>query len=256
MRAIVTTSWDDGDALDLKLADMLSERGISGTFYASPRNRERPVMGKDELRRLAEGFEIGAHSLTHPDLRPLSGPNLMAELLDGRRDLEDTLDRPVDMFCYPKGRYTARVRRAVIECGFIGARTTRMFRFDLPADPYLMPATIAVRNCPWTAWVPHCIRTLSWAGLRQVMLKGRGKPWRELAIGLFEHVLEKGGVWHLWGHSWEIEERGMWDGFRAVLDAVSDHDEVAYLTNGALSGGRRPRRRLPHPAPAPCRRRP
>jgi len=235
MRAIVTTSWDDGDALDLKLADVLSEFGIAGTFYVSPRNRERPVMDGGELRRLGEGFEIGAHSLTHPDLRTLSGPDLMAELTDGRRILEDTLSRPVHMFCYPKGRYTARVHRAAAECGFIGARTTRMFRFDLPADPFLMPATIAVRDFPWTAWVPHCIRTLSWAGLEHVVLKSRGKPWRELATGLFEHVLQRGGVWHLWGHSWEIEARGMWDDLRAVLDAVSGRDEVAYLTNGQVA---------------------
>ena len=30
---IVTTSWDDGDRSDMKLAELLSERAISGTLY-------------------------------------------------------------------------------------------------------------------------------------------------------------------------------------------------------------------------------
>ena len=235
MRTIVTTSWDDGGSLDLKLADALAERRIAGTFYCAPRNRERSVMGAAELRRVAERFEIGAHSLTHPDLRRLSQADLTAELTGGRRELEDALGRPVDMFCYPKGRYTPRVRRAVIECGFIGARTTRMFRFDLPADPYLMPATIAARDVAWWAWAPHCLRSGSWTGLRQLTRRGPGRQWRELACGLFEHTIRRRGVWHLWGHSWEIEQRGLWDEVLSVLDAVSGRDDVEYLTNGEVA---------------------
>ena len=235
MRAIVTTSWDDGNSLDLKLADVLSEHGVRGTFYCAPRNCERPAMAPAELRRIGERFEIGAHSLTHPDLRPLGRAELMAELTDGRRELEEILGRPVEMFCYPKGRYTARVRRAVVECGYVGARTTRMFRFDLAADPYLMPATIAARDDAWWDWAPHCVRSRSGAGLRLLMRHGPGRTWRELACGLFEHVAERGGVWHLWGHSWEIEQRGLWDEVRAVLDCVSGRDGVRYLTNGEVA---------------------
>ncbi len=48
--------------------------------------------------------------------------------------LEDALGRPVEMFCYPKGRYTQRVRQAVVDCGFLGARTTHVFTFG-PAAP-------------------------------------------------------------------------------------------------------------------------
>jgi hypothetical protein len=66
------------------------------------------------------------------------------------------------------------------------------------------------------------------------MRRGPGASWRELACGLFEHVLERGGVWHLWGHSWEIEERSMWDEVGAVLDAVSGREGVDYLTNGEV----------------------
>ena len=234
MRAIVTTSWDDGHELDLKLADMLAERGLRGTFYCTPRNRERPVLSAAGLRRLAEGFEIGAHSLTHPNLNTLPEGDLRAEIAEGRRELEQVLGRPVEMFCYPKGRYTRRVRRAVADCGFIGARTTRTFLFGLPRDPYLMPTTIVARPRPCWFWGLHCARSRSLAGLAVLLRNGCGRPWHRLACALFERALARGGVWHLWGHSWEIERYGMWDEVRSVLDAVSGRDEVDYLTNAEV----------------------
>jgi hypothetical protein len=55
---------------------------------------------------------------------------------------------------------------------------------------------------------------------------------------LFDEVLEDGGIWHLYGHSWEIEELGIWDDLLEMLDYVSHHSNVTYLTNGQLTEGR------------------
>ena len=52
LRVIVTTSWDDGHPLDLKVADILSEFGIQGTFYVAPYNRERAVLAASDLMDL------------------------------------------------------------------------------------------------------------------------------------------------------------------------------------------------------------
>jgi len=231
---VVTTSWDDGHPLDVKLAEVLSDYGIAGTFYAAPRNRERSAMGPGQLRQLAERFEIGAHSLTHPDLRRLSDADLARELSDGQGALADVLGRPVEMFCYPKGRYNARVRGAVIDCGFIGARTTRSFVLGLPRDPWLMPTAMPVRDCRWWVWVPHCLRSVSLRGFGVLARRGIGKSWSAMACELFEDVVRHGGVWHLWGHSWEIEEHDLWDDLREVLERVSGRDDALYLTNGEV----------------------
>src|SRR5437870_4578328 len=64
---IVTTSWDDGDLSDLKLAELLNSRGLRGTFYV-PINpyRGRPALDHANLRFLSSaGFEIGAHGVSH-----------------------------------------------------------------------------------------------------------------------------------------------------------------------------------------------
>jgi len=47
-------------------------------------------------------------------------------------------------------------------------------------------------------------------------------------------VLETGGVWHLYGHSWEVNEGGLREALGLVLDYVSNRPGVSYLSNGAV----------------------
>ena len=52
---------------------------------------------------------------------------------------------------------------------------------------------------------------------------------------MFDEVLVYGGVFHLWGHSWAIENERGWDKVEAVFDYIHGHDEVLYLTNSELA---------------------
>jgi peptidoglycan/xylan/chitin deacetylase (PgdA/CDA1 family) len=71
------------------------------------------------------GWEIGAHSLTHPDLTTLSGAQLRREVAGPKRMLERRFGIEVDFFCYPGGRFDARVVGEVKDAGYLGATTTR-----------------------------------------------------------------------------------------------------------------------------------
>src|SRR5271168_301238 len=79
---VVTTSWDDGDCCDLQLAELLAERGLPATFYVTTGGLGKaPTMSPSHLRGLAQaGFEIGAHTVTHPILSALSGAALVREV--------------------------------------------------------------------------------------------------------------------------------------------------------------------------------
>ena len=66
-RLIVTTSWDDGSILDLKLGELLTKYGI-GIFYIPNYSNRVTTLQKNEIRELASVHEIGAHSITHPHL--------------------------------------------------------------------------------------------------------------------------------------------------------------------------------------------
>ena len=123
---IVTTSWDDSDHADLKVAEVLRCREIRGTFYVPIKYRERPVAHSD-LRALAsEAFEIGAHGWFHKHLWCLQPEELGQEVRPCKGALEDILGKQVEIFYYPRGRYDANSIRASQPAGYGGARTVRM----------------------------------------------------------------------------------------------------------------------------------
>lgn len=52
-----------------------------------------------------------------------------------------------------------------------------------------------------------------------------------LVVHLFETANKKGRIFHLYGHSWEIEKYGMWANLEALLSLIANQDNCAYLTN-------------------------
>jgi peptidoglycan/xylan/chitin deacetylase (PgdA/CDA1 family) len=90
-----------------------------------------------QLRTMVrDGWEIDAHTLTHPDLTTLDATQLRHEVAGSRAWIRRRLKVPVDFFCYPSGRFDASVLRAVRAAGFRGATTENQGPAS-PADGYL-----------------------------------------------------------------------------------------------------------------------
>jgi peptidoglycan/xylan/chitin deacetylase (PgdA/CDA1 family) len=89
-----------------------------------------------QVRRLIKaGWELDAHTVTHPDLTTLGDRELSREVAGSRRKLQRLFHVPVDFFCYPSGRYDGRVIAAVRRAGFLGATTT-VEGLATPGRPY------------------------------------------------------------------------------------------------------------------------
>lgn len=234
---IVTTSWDDGDVCDFRLVEMLRARNLLATFYIpiSGHHGSR-ALGPSEIQAMvSEGFEIGAHGFSHLVLPRCTNEVIIHEVETSKQCLEDILGNEVRMFAYPRGRYSNAAIRFIKRAGYAGARTTEMLARGLNYDPYRMPTTVHafphskpayVRN---TARAAHLART--WRYLTRLR---RANTWVDLAKVLFDSTLEEGGVFHLYGHSWEIDELGLWGDLAEVLDYVSNRDGVRYLRNGEV----------------------
>jgi peptidoglycan-N-acetylglucosamine deacetylase len=229
---IVTTSWDDGHELDEKLADLLADYGFAGTFYISPRSAEIPPHKRlcaMSLGEIARRFEIGNHTLTHPHLTRLPLSEVDREIRLGADALQEIIGRSVTSFCYPYGAYRAQHVRLVQAAGFRVARTIRRFCTTAPTDPLQMGTTI------------HAARYLAdgWPVLRRCktprQVSAMWGNWDVLARRLFQEVQEHGGVYHLWGHSWEIEAHGDWSRLRSLLRFITEQD-VTFVTNAELAG--------------------
>lgn len=226
---VVTTSWDDGHLLDARLSAMLAARRIAGTFYIAPDNIELPSSERLDpaaVRELSESFEIGGHTASHRRLTGLSPEESAREIRAGKEVLEDLTGRPLVSFAYPGGAFSPRHTADVERAGFRCARTTERGCTTLGPDPYRMGTTVQARQ-----------HVLDWP---RVVLGGWRHPaatvrcladWATLAAALFDRVLANGGVFHLWGHSWEIDRFGQWSRLETVLDHVSNRPGVVYATN-------------------------
>jgi peptidoglycan/xylan/chitin deacetylase (PgdA/CDA1 family) len=83
------------------------------------------------------GWEVGDHTLTHPDLTTLDGAGLHREIVVSRARLRALTGQPVSFFCYPSGAYDAKVIAAVKAAGFKGATTTN-YGLAAPTDLFTL----------------------------------------------------------------------------------------------------------------------
>jgi peptidoglycan/xylan/chitin deacetylase (PgdA/CDA1 family) len=95
-----------------------------------------PLMGWDAARALvADGFQCGAHTVTHPRLAGLDAARCRAELVDGRQRLENELGRPIVHLAYPYGAFDQPVQAAAAAAGYRTACSTRPGLSGVDDDP-------------------------------------------------------------------------------------------------------------------------
>ncbi|WP_329067531.1 polysaccharide deacetylase family protein [Streptomyces sp. NBC_01429] len=132
----VVLTFDDGFAdLPGPTAEALAARALPATAYLTtgaltPGRTSllppAPMMALGQAGLLgAYGVEVGAHTVTHPQLDTLRAPALHRELYDSKRALEDVLGREVAHLAYPHGYNSAAVRRAAARAGYASAVAVR-----------------------------------------------------------------------------------------------------------------------------------
>jgi peptidoglycan-N-acetylglucosamine deacetylase len=233
----VTTSWDDGHPLDLRVAELLTKHGMRGTFYV-PMASENETMSVTQLREISLGFEIGSHTLHHVVLTKASGQQAWQEIVGSKSWIEDNTGLPCLMFCPPTGRYSGRHLKMARQAGYIGLRTAELLSLDFPRpmDGFaVLPTTVQAYPHGALAFARNTVKRGAFANLWRFVAHGRSVHWPKLAQSLLLHGLRYGGVFHLWGHSWELQEMDQWQRLDEVLRFISlVVDEAASLTNGQL----------------------
>lgn len=86
-----------------KIIEILKENDISATFFLVG----MWVDSNEELtKKLSdEGFEIGTHSNTHPDMTKLSSAQMELELQESKKKIENVTGKMVTLFRAPYGAY-------------------------------------------------------------------------------------------------------------------------------------------------------
>lgn len=96
----IVISFDDGDEDVYENAfPIMQQLGLTGTFFPIVEAiDQKGTVTHDQLKKMADsGWEIGSHSMTHPDLRdPKFG--IRWEIYDSNAELEKIIGRPVEIF--------------------------------------------------------------------------------------------------------------------------------------------------------------
>lgn len=228
----VTTSWDDGHVLDIKLANLLKKYGLKATFYVSPENHEfkkKDLLTAGQIISLGRDFEVGAHTMTHPRLGKIGKKESEMEITESKKYLEKLTGKKIISFCYPGGDYKPIHTSQLKSAGFKMARTTKRFSINTVKNHYEIPTTIhAYRH--WS----DIIQIAKVANFNPQKFIGYYLNWDKLAIALFDQVLKHGGVFHIWGHSWEVNRNGDWKRLEKVLKYIASRQNVRYAVNGEL----------------------
>jgi len=107
-------------------------------WLGGPHESELACLGVPELADLrTHGWEIGAHTHTHPHLTTLNAAQLADELERPRALIEDWLGEPCRTLAYPYGDVSPAVAAAARDAGYTAAVTLDP---NLPeSDPILWP---------------------------------------------------------------------------------------------------------------------
>jgi len=239
----ITTSWDDGNKLDLKIAKLLDKYNLKGTFYV-PKKSEFTSLTEREIKGISKNHEIGAHTLNHVDLTKVDLIKAKQEISNSKRYLERFLEKQIKMFCYPMGKYNQEIKEIVIKNSFLGARTVKEFNFEKPDDFFEMKTTLHIYPFPFrkkdknhyylTKFLFQPLQRKLFKILKLRLPLNSFISWPNLAENLFDDILKNGGIYHIWGHSWEIEKYNMWNNLEELFKYISNQENASYLTNSQI----------------------
>ncbi len=123
----IILTFDDGSADAYTAAwPALRERGMAGVFYVvSGFVGDANSITWDQLREMhSAGMEIGAHTVTHPDLAISSVAEQRHQVNDSVRTIDEHLGSPIVTFAYPSGKHNPDTVKLVEAAGISYAVTT------------------------------------------------------------------------------------------------------------------------------------
>jgi peptidoglycan/xylan/chitin deacetylase (PgdA/CDA1 family) len=206
----IIATWDDGAAEDLRIADLVSKYNIKSIFYwpfkleqASNLSKVKSFLTMKQCVELSKTFEVGSHGYSHLYLTDahLTAVDFRKELIDSKSLWEDAIGKNVSSFCYPRGRANGDIRKLVKKAGYTTARNTAVGCIEKAIDPL------------WTSTTVHVGIQRSEYG---------DKPWLNYALEHYKQALNTPhSVFHLFGHSWEIERENAWEDLETLLKEIT-----------------------------------
>jgi peptidoglycan/xylan/chitin deacetylase (PgdA/CDA1 family) len=224
----ITFSYDDGVTQDIRLMQLFSKYGLRATF-----NLNSELLGREgalvrdgvkvnhikvkpeDVRAVYDGYEIAAHTLTHPLLPAIENDDeIVRQVEEDRLNLSRIMGYEVVGMAYPCGGVNCNEHVAELVKNHTGikyARTTlKTDSFDLQDNLYLYVPSNAYHAYTYEKTMALCKRFL-------------------------ELETDKPQICYLWGHSYEIDfGENRWEYMEDICKLLSGHDDIFYGTNAEV----------------------
>ena len=129
---------------------LVSERvGKTNDWVAAEGYEPTPLLSWNEIAEMQRDNHVTfeAHTATHPKLSSLSHADARREMEASKDALEQKLQAPVSVLCYPYGAVSESVASMAGELGYTQAVTTEFGRARLADNPLRLPR-ISVYHVP------------------------------------------------------------------------------------------------------------
>ena len=121
VHGVVAFTFDDGPnpSTSPAVIDALEKYDIPATFFiiTSRLGKSNPKSSDVLARELADGFTVGSHSVTHPNLKGAAGETITKEIDQSFRTLSKAAARPIGLFRPPYGALSAAGRQRLKQLG-------------------------------------------------------------------------------------------------------------------------------------------
>ena len=214
---VLTLSYDDGVVQDIRLIEIMNKYGLCGTFNINSgmyfpedatRDKFRGRLKLSEAQKLYTNskHEVAVHGFTHPFLEKLDTAEIIHEITEDRRAIENHYGKIARGMAYPYGTYNEAVVGVLEKCNIAYARTVEStYTFDFPEN--------------WLMLHPTCYH--NYEKLDELI-----KKFVETT-----NQFNNPEMFYLWGHSYEFDDNDNWSVIEHFAEYAGGHEHIWYATN-------------------------
>mgnify|MGYP003575639539 CR=1 FL=1 len=161
-------TFDDGHGSNGPAAERIARDGGSADFFVNPSQVGAPhYLGWADLRRMADaGMSIQSHGQDHRYLDEMSPDEVVAQVRDSKRHIEDRIGRPVTVFAPPGGRVAPNLRQAAQDAGYVSVCSSRVGLWHTADGAWDVPRLAVLQGTP-DAQFDRWVRQDRWEVTRQ-----------------------------------------------------------------------------------------
>ena len=205
----LTFSYDDGQKYDKRLAELLREHGMKGTFHLNSGtlglNRANDTfIAAEEVKVVYAGHEVACHGVQHRNPPTITKQQMILEIQEDRKALEKLTGGLVQGMSYAFGNYNREIIEIAKSLGIKYSRTVKDTKNFFPPSDFM-------------EWHPTCHHDNHLLELGDKFLD---------VPGFYELPLM-----YVWGHSFEFGRSGDWSVIEAFVEKMAGKEDIWYATN-------------------------